>query len=342
MRSRRSAVHRRSGVTLIETLVVIGIIAILVSLLLPAVQAAREAAMRLRCSNNLKQMGLALHAYLDVNRAYPPSVSSWGPSNSRYVAYFSTHSRLLPFLEQGNLFDSLNFGIGAVPPEAPGVDHTVPGYEETVAVHLTAASTVVSLFLCPSDSRPPEGPGCNYRGNTGVGPAGHTWAEFRDSGNGPFAESEFVGEAFVPDGLSNTVAWSERITGSGRRGRPDPTRDFFIIPTTVETADQLIQACSAAARSGGAGYEAGGRYWFWSGRERTLYNHAQVPNGSVPDCLYGSMFVSQGMATARSQHPGGVNVAMCDGSVRFVSESISQATWRSLGSRNGGEIVQFP
>lgn len=111
--------------------------------------------------------------------------------------------------------------------------------------------------------------------------------------------------------------------------------------TMVQTADQLITACRLAARSNGRSFVDGGRWWFWSGRERTLYNHAQAPNGRVPDCLFWSMISSAGMATARSLHPGGVNVGLGDGSVRFVKDSIVPSVWRAIGTRNGGELVDY-
>ena len=108
----------------------------------------------------------------------------------------------------------------------------------------------------------------------------------------------------------------------------------------MNTADQLLIACAIAARPGNApGFVDSGRWWFWTGRERTLYNQAQVPNGSIPDCTYGGMTPMIDMATARSPHPGGVNVLMGDGSGRFVSDSIAQPVWRAFGTRNGGELV---
>jgi prepilin-type processing-associated H-X9-DG protein len=105
-------------------------------------------------------------------------------------------------------------------------------------------------------------------------------------------------------------------------------------------ADTLLQACQLSARAGNRlGNVMAGRTWFWTGREHTLYNHAQSPNGIIPDCTYGAALPGDGMATARSLHPSGVNVLMGDGSVRFCQEGIAQPVWRALGTRNGGELV---
>jgi prepilin-type processing-associated H-X9-DG protein len=141
----------------------------------------------------------------------------------------------------------------------------------------------------------------------------------------------------VADGLSNTVAFSERVKGSGGSVL-DPRRDVYTRRGIANTADQILMACRLSARQGVRdGYTISGDYWFWAGRERTLYNHAQTPNGSVPDCSYGGITPAIDMATARSFHQGGVHVLMCDGSVRFASNGVSLAAWRALGTRNGGD-----
>ncbi len=196
------------------------------------------------------------------------------------------------------------------------------------------------MLLCPSDGGPLAETGTNYRGNVGVGPQYDMSAEYPDSGNGLFLEQGLTRPSSVPDGLSHTAMYSERLRGSGG---PDvnPDRDSFGLLVLVLTADDLILAARAAARQGSlSGYFTDqGRYWFWTGRERTLYNHAQAPNGMVPDAISMNIMTARGMATARSNHPGGVNALMADGSVRFVSETISQAVWRGLGTRNGRELV---
>jgi prepilin-type processing-associated H-X9-DG protein len=204
-------------------------------------------------------------------------------------------------------------------------------------INSTATGTVVGFLLCPSDPGP-EGPMCNYRGNTGVGPNFRTSAEYPDSGNGLFSEVVHSLPAFVPDGLSHTVAMSERVLG-GDGGSPDPDRDFFSQPANSLTADDLIKACRVAAQPGRNVSNQSGSGWFWVGRDRTLYTHTQAPNGRVPDCLEWGVTPPAGMMTARSWHGGGVNVLMADGSTRFMQDSVDLHVWRSLGTRNGRELV---
>ncbi len=209
-----------------------------------------------------------------------------------------------------------------------------------IAINTTALFAHVRIFLCPSDGGPFEVAGNNYRGNVGVGIDYATSAESRDSGNGLFLERGVVRPAFVTDGLSHTAAFSERLRGSNEQARPVPERDFWSMPSDVATADEALLGCRIAARPGATlVFTVGGRWWFWPGRERTLYSHTQEPNGRVPDCLFPFGVTAAGMATARSWHSGGVCVLMGDGSERFVLETIDRSVWRGLGTRNGGELV---
>jgi len=311
----------------------------LVALLLPAVQSAREAARQAQCRDNLHQIGLALHSYSASQNCFPSALTSVkSPGGGFYGGLYSAQVRLLPYLDQPSLYNAVNFQTGTWPPDTFQFPITALESRSNL-VNSTVYTTTVSLFLCPSDGGPFARSGNNYRGNTGVGPSGAPWAESPDSGNGLFPEGATVSLAQVPDGLSHTVAFSERVRGSGHQP-PDPERDMFQRSGIVNTADQLLIACAIAARPFNAsGFVDNGRWWFWTGRERTLYNHAQVPNGRIPDCTYGAMVPMIDMATARSRHPGGVHVLMGDGSGRFVPESIAQEVWRGFGTRNGGELV---
>jgi prepilin-type N-terminal cleavage/methylation domain-containing protein/prepilin-type processing-associated H-X9-DG protein len=330
------------GFTLIELLVVLGIVSILTALLLPAVQMAREAARRSQCQNSLRQIGLAIQSYLTSSSCFPASVTtrSYPKGRTFYFGLYSAHCRLLPYLEQNSLYQSINFQTGTWPPDTYGAGSSGALANLNLA-NATAYRTGLAFFLCPSDGGPMETSGSNYRGNTGIGPSPAPWAESPDSGNGLFPELDAVSPARVTDGLSHTVAFSERVRGSGPgSGALDPERDVFGREGVVNTGDQLLAECRIAGRSSNLlGFRTSGQYWFWAGRERTLYTHTQTPNGKVPDCTYGGMTPAIDMATARSHHPGGVNVLMGDGSGRFVSETIAQAVWRALGSRDGGEIV---
>ncbi len=333
----RSPIPR--GFTLIELLVCVGILSILIALLLPAVQASREAARRAQCQNNLHQIGLALHAYIASNNCFPVVLTSIHTKDDYwYYGVYSVQSRSLPYLDQAALYNAINFQTGTWPIDTY---YAAPSSLQLQlnSANLTVYQTGVSSFLCPSDGGTFVRTGNNYRGNTGVGPFAMAWAESPDSGNGLFPELGTITLSRVPDGLSHTVAFSERLRGSGRQP-PDPERDMFKRLGIVNTADQLLMACKVAARpSDDPGYVTNGQWWFWAGRERTLYNHAQTPNGSIPDCTYGAVTPMIDMSTARSRHPGGVNVLMGDGSGRFVLDSISQEVWRGLGTRNGRELV---
>ena len=338
---------RTRGFTLIELLVVMGVLSILSALLLPAVQSVREAARRARCENNLHQIGLALHGYETDNQCFPMSVTSIaipdrhdkpGASLIIYNGMFSIHTRLLPYLEQRSIYDSVNFAVGTQPTDN-FMEVSGPRALSLAAINATAMGVRIDTFLCPTDGGPFAATGNNYRGNLGLGPQASTWAESRDSGNGFFMEIELTRTPNVTDGLSHTVAFSERLRGSGKAGRAVPERDFWNLTLGVNTADELLVGCRVAARPGAATYPLAGDRWFWCGRDRTLYTHTQQPNGRVPDCILPKAFAPPGMATARSWHMGGVNVLMGDGSVRFASEGIQLSVWRGLGTRNGGELV---
>ncbi len=328
---------RRDGFTLIELLVVIAIVCLLIALLLPAAQAAREAARRSSCLNNLRQIGIATQSYHDGNGSFPPPLTQL--NDITYGGYFSILSRLLPQLDQGPAFNSINFTCGTWPTTAlsvyPGGNISTPNN-----MNSTIMNTSMTVFLCPSDGGAFEQSGANYRGNTGVGPEAGTTAEYPDSGNGIFPEIGPVRMSQVTDGLSHTAAVSERVRGSDRPGSLNPDRDIYQMPPVVFTADDLLKGCSVAARPDNHyGSVASGKNWFWTGRDQTLYNHAQTPNGRIPDCAYGGALPMQDMSTARSRHLGGVNLLMGDGSTRFASETMALPVWRALGTRNGGELV---
>ena len=339
MRRARSS----AGFTLIELLAVLGVISILMGLLLPAVQQAREASRRARCQNNLRQIGLAIHNYHQDFDCFPVALLN-DVRGSNYKGFHSPQVRMLPYFDGRTLYDAINFAIGTFPPDAPS-PKGMPASLRTL--NRTVFETGVALFLCPSDAGAFEDSGNNYRGNTGVGPYGATMAETPDSGNGLFPELSQINAARVPDGLSHSAAFSERLRGSGAASGLDPDRDLFQSRPglRVRRADDSLLACRIAARTapgawlGGAGYADSGRWWFWTGRERTLYNHTQTPNGRHPDCAHGIVVPAVGMIGARSEHPGGVNLLMGDGSLRFVQETISPTVWRGLGTRNGDELV---
>lgn len=335
---------RPAGFTLIELLVVIALMATLIGLLLPAVQSAREAARRARCANNLRQIGLALHAYEVQYNAFPFQATWWHrdlpplpPPCGQGIPhfYFSVQVRLTPFLEQAACFNSLNVALELC--LEPG--NYVPR-PNTTALNVRFAS-----FLCPTDgvAASCDGYPISYRGNVGVGPTSATTSESPDSGNGFFPHEDRVSAALMTDGLSNTVAFTERLVGTGGLGPGSPARDFgniLINPRGAAlTADFALDVCRLAAASPSfPTHSRGGYRWYDADREHAYYSHAQEPNGPIPDAL--AFLAEDGVATARSLHPGGVNALMGDGSTRFVAESIRREVWRALGTRAGGELVE--
>ncbi len=346
MISRRA--RRVEGFTVIELLVVVAIIAILVGLLLPAVQSARESSRRASCANNLKQIGLALHAYESQYNAFPFQIRRIDSSmlsrlvppdcnaGNQSTPYLSSLVRLTPFLEQSQVYNTLNVSLefcvssGAFP--HPG--------------NSTALNVRLGFLLCPSDGLASAGHGypTSYRGNVGVGPTLARSSESPDSGNGFFPFEANFRSSMVVDGLSCTVAFSERLVGSGGGPRA-AERDFGDLSinhrATSLTADFALDVCRLAAALPSFPREMnGGYYWHEGSRANAYYTHSQEPNGMIPDGLSNNANPRHGVATARSHHPGGVNALMGDGSTRFVSESIQRSVWRALGTRDGGELVE--
>ncbi len=337
--SRRTA--NGFGFTLIETLVVVSIIGLLIALVLPAVQSAREASRRARCENNLRQIGLALHNYEASNRSFPLNWRNPRVDPSRGHPWYingrpySALTRLLPYLEQRPLFAAINFAVETFPSDDRS-DFPFPQNQ-------TAFATSLAIYVCPTDAAStPSLYGCNYRGNYGLGPSISTNRATYDSGNGFYTFPGVLGPQSFPDGLSHTVAYSERLRGTGAGGGLVPARDFGNIwvmdGCTDRDADYALQCCQLAAARGFPAYRGAGFTWFYGDFECAAYNHAQEPNGRIPDAITSGPWT--GIATARSFHPGGVNAAMADGSVRFVGSSIAHKVWRGLGTRNGGEAVE--
>ncbi len=209
----------------------------------------------------------------------------------------------------------------------------------------TALNVRLDVLLCPTDgvATSCDGYPTSYRGNVGVGPGTTMTSESSDSGNGFFPHQQFFTSSLVTDGLSNTVAFSERLVGTGGAGPASPARDFGdmrVNPRGMElTADFALDVCRLAASRGFPLLTRGGYRWYDANREDAYYTHAQEPNGPIPDALDTSPS-EFGVATARSLHPGGVNALMGDGSTRFVTESIRREIWRALGTRAGGELVE--
>jgi prepilin-type N-terminal cleavage/methylation domain-containing protein/prepilin-type processing-associated H-X9-DG protein len=324
----------RRGFTLIELLVVIGLVAALIALLLPAVQAAREAARRATCAGNLKQLGLALHNYLDRHKVFPFGVGSdddASPSVFGATTYrrFSAHSQLLADIEQGVLFNAINFQVS---PFDPYIDAQL-GPNGEPGTNYTAAHSSVATFLCPSDIGLLQGPWGlnNYRTCNG-----NTWTG--RLGNGLFGQGSRVTPAMVVDGLSSTAAMSERVRGSGQQGANDLLADLFDNPS-VWTEGAFRDWCGSLTPAQARPLFRdvnGGTTWIEGNMNWTRYNNIFTPNKK--SCKNGSTWDGVIM-TAASRHRGGVNLLMADGAVRFVRDEVAANVWSALGSINGREII---
>ncbi len=308
------------GFTLIELLVVIAIIAVLVALLLPAVQQAREAARRVQCKNNMKQIGLALHGYHDGFNKLPPT-SCFSPVNRNW-GDGGAFVRVLPFLGEQVMYSKFDW-------EATGF---------TVPLHLSPILRLqVPSYRCPSDPLPNGGVnGITYAWNQGE------WFLWNPNtgqyGSGPFNHNASLSFASVSDGLSNTLAVAEvRVLTSMKDGGSQPAgmnapvpyseSDLLALPGTNRVSHvNWLNGCVDDTGFTTALGPNGAKADFISVREN------QPSTGPVVDITYAAVL-------SRSYHTGMVHVLLLDGSVRSISENIDILVWRALGSRAGGEIV---
>jgi len=299
--------NSQTGFTLIELLVALTIIGILIALILPAVQSARESSRRLNCASNLKQIGIALAAYEHAAGAYPLRV------------WYSPHVMLLPWLDQKPLYNSINFDLSVIR-HADGND--------------TLRASFLEVFVCPSDSNAAKHGQMaftNYGGNAGV--------HFHPDGSNGLFGATGVKAAEISDGLSNSAAFTEFKTGSSMNGesRRDRIR-FTLMPVRLrerQSLDEFVDSC-LEADVGKTPFEPFNRGWNWTHSEvsRTLTYHLVPPNRNL--CTVGN-FVQEGTWPAGSFHPGVVHSLFADGHVRAVKETVDMAVWRAIGSRNGGE-----
>ena len=321
---------RRRGFTLIELLVVIAIIGVLIALLLPAVQAAREAARRSQCSNNLKQIALGLHNYHDANGSLPWGHGPFGWNDWGALVL------LLPYVEQGPLYNAINFNTD------------IAGANPGNAQNSTIQRVTINVYQCPSDSDKLT----NIEGHSNyAGCNGNTPNFFESDPSGIFGSAAYsgaIGFRHITDGTSQTAAFSEKVKGIGSDNTT--SRDHRNPPASIASAgaastDVIAAPYQAAclqqnprnpATTLDTGVDASCKYWFTGHPYSGRYNHVMTPN--TWNCDYNGDN-GGGAYTALSRHPGAVNLAMADGSVRGVRNSVSSVVWWGLGSKDGGETI---
>ena len=346
----------RIGFTLIELLVVIAIIAILVGLLLPAVQKVREAAARMSSANNLKQLGLALHNYESANGRLP-GMSPMGGTNATSFGY-SVHAQLLPYIEQEPLGRTIDLNT-------PIFLGTFPSITVNPLVAPTAA-TPVKTFLCPGDGQNPlittnSGGGthaatnyvvCIGSGEAGPGSGTANGYDTRFQTNGMFHYGPGYRMTEITDGTSNTMFMSQcliglnatitkpaadlsrnerqrmsgNVPGRGLYTGPSGTNPGYGASTPIVASDVNLVTSWRGNRGGS---------WIWANATVNGFSAALTPNSTTPDITAHGL----GWLSARSNFSGGVNVCFGDGGVRFIRDGISITTWRVLATRAGGEVV---
>ena len=334
--------HRRRAFTLIELLVVIAIIAVLIGLLLPAVQAAREAARRAQCTNNLKQIGLALHNYHSTLETFPvgflyPRAGQAAAGIPALHYRWSVLAQLTPYLEQSNVFNALNMSWPLAAGGAGLRDRPVDLLPGQPDVPPDDRQHVPLPQRRPARPDPASGP-TNYAFCSGDGSNGGDAGEaFLPTGTFHIGKSESI--ASLSDGSSHTVAGSEQLlgTGPGTQSTAAPHPNDARRAIARASAFPLTDDGCAAAGNGWRFDKGNG--WYDGDHRSTLYNHYLAPNSKKFDCWGPSNPHNPAWKAARSLHPGGVNVLFGDGHVQFIKETLSLPIWQGLATRSGGEVI---
>lgn len=360
------------GFTLVELLVVIAIIGILVALLLPAIQAAREAARRTECMNKLRQLGVAASNYESAKKTFPigrkkgtiTTKRSDGTIGPMDVGQWGHLALILPYVEDEASYAQIDFTKGS------GFDDgtkTAPKYFK------------FPLFYCPSDTSEDRlnVPTCaqadnqwldagrtNYHGNGGSDTGRTVFGfipspppneptdletQWREVNNGIFVTNRSIRLKQITDGASHTALYSEALRGDADNNRAEVPGDWFRISGQEQDVQTVYDKCTGIANFSALinsnQFSCRGRNWVHGDYTTSRYNHVLPPNAQGCSQASGGTLnaipVNEdgGATTASSRHNGGVNVTFCDGGVHFVQDDIDILVWRALGSRNGDEVV---
>jgi prepilin-type N-terminal cleavage/methylation domain-containing protein/prepilin-type processing-associated H-X9-DG protein len=317
-----------TGFTLVELLVVIAIIGVLIALLLPAVQAAREAARRMSCTNNLKQLGVAMHSFEASQGSLPPLENNYTP-----------FARMLPYYEEANLRELFDFTVSVPDADSDALRRAI--------------ATPVGLLLCPSDAEPPVHTltstwssaatlpyaGSNYamNGSSGTGDATTNIDPFMNATDGICYKNAELRFRDISDGLSHTLAFTESLRGPCNSPplSPAPNPQRYAANLGLN-GPATIMAVAASGNLGGVESWTGTRLFNWFTFDQssgTILNGRFTPNNKMPDLCARRLWVH----AARSGHPGGVNACLCDGSVRSIDDDVDVVAWHALWTRAGGE-----
>ena len=355
---------KKRGFTLIELLVVIAIIGVLVALLLPAVQQAREAARRTQCKNNLKQFGLAVFNYESTFSVFPMGdctrnyLTATGGTTGE-IPQATVHVYILPYLDQSNMYNNFNFLL-----QVNSTSLTSTNASSQVEAQMK--QVILPVFHCPSDPNPQVNnvananiisESCNYMqclGSTANHAGTNTTAGYDSTMlqpsrlQGVFFRNSSTRPKDIIDGMSNTAMFAEIRTGPNGPGsfRVIPAGDLqdFSVATNVATtaaapwtgADLTFPPAACENRASNA-WDYRGLQWYRALLVATYYNHTLTPNAPFRDCIASTLW--QGHLAARSYHAGGVQYVLADGSVRFTSNNVDKTVWSAVGTMAGGEVV---
>jgi prepilin-type N-terminal cleavage/methylation domain-containing protein/prepilin-type processing-associated H-X9-DG protein len=336
---------QRRGFTLIELLVVIAIIAILIGLLLPAVQKIREAANRMKCSNNMKQISLAVHNFESAMGVYPPSMNApVGGTFATNNGSWSVHGRILSYIEQGNAGVLVNLEMA---------------WDSTANFNTGVPISKIPVYICPSEVnavvRTKAGAPFTFPHNYGFNFG--TWMVWDpnngNGGDGVFFPNSSMGPAGIIDGLSNTLMIAE-VKAFTPYSRNMTTAPSTTPPATVADVEALVVAAPDKKIGLTTNDNTGHTEWCDGRVHHSGFTTVLTPNTKVNAIVGGvgydadmnyrqegssATIPTAAAITSRSFHTGVVNVAMCDGSVRTIRNTITLGVWRAFGTRAGGEVI---